>query len=97
MSTEQENQQIQELQGVIAFGMDTQAFMGGQLGRFLQAKANAQIAQAQEDLCTANPDDPKAIRDLQNKVAVAAMFLSWMGEAVEEGRNAEREFAANSV
>ncbi len=90
--SEQEDKDLRELQGVIAFGLDTKVFMGTTLGRFLHAKANAEIAQAEEALLDVDPEDPKAIRKLQNTAAVARSFLLWIGEAVQAGENAEREF-----
>lgn len=91
MSAE-EQREGEELRGRIAFGLDVQQFMGSTLGRYLQNKANADIEAALDALKTADPEDPKAIRKLQNDVAVAESVLLWLGEAVTEGEQAERQF-----
>lgn len=91
MSTE-EMREGDELRGRIAFGLDVQQFMGSNIGRYLQARANADIEEALEALKTADPEDPKAIRKLQNDVAVASSVLEWLGQAVTEGEQAERQF-----
>ena len=91
MSTE-EMREGAELRGRIAFGLDVQQFMGSNIGRYLQARANADIEEALEALKTVDPEDPKAIRKLQNAVAVASSVLEWLGQAVTEGEQAERQF-----
>jgi hypothetical protein len=87
----EEQRELQQVRSTIEFGLDTQQFMGTSLGRFLCARANAQIDAAREALGEVDPEDPKAIRKLQNDVAVASMFLLWIGEIVTEGENAERQ------
>lgn len=88
----EQDREIQDIRATIEFGMDVKQFMGTNLGRFLQAKANAKIEAARDAMTSVDPEDPKAIRKLQNDVAVGSMFLQWMGEAVTEGENAERQF-----
>lgn len=78
----------------IAFGMDVQAFMEGSIGKYLRLRANAEIEAAKEALTTVNPADVEAVRTLQNDVAVAARFLSWLGEAVDQGLQMERAIEA---
>lgn len=90
--SEQEDRDLQDVRGRIAFGLDVQSFMGSPIGRRLTARANAVIAQAQEDLGTVDAEDPKAIRALQNKITAASYFLEWLGEAVTEGEQAESTF-----
>lgn len=92
MSSEQERADLQDIRSRIAFGLDVQSFMNGPIGRHLIARANAVIAENQEALGTVDAEDPKAIRALQNKIAAAAYFLEWMGEAVTDGEQAEASF-----
>ena len=91
MSTE-EMREGAELRGRIAFGLDVQQFMGSNIGRYIQDRANADIEEALEALKTADPYDPKAISKLQNDIAVASNVLEWLGQAVTEGEQAERQF-----
>ncbi len=87
----EQDQELHQIRSTIEFGLDVQQFMGTNLGRFLRAKANAQIESAHEALGSVDPEDPKAIRKLQNDAAVASLFLHWIGEIVTEGENAERQ------
>lgn len=90
MSTQDDD--LQHIQATIAFGLDTKQFMGSTLGRYIQAKANEQIEAARDALQTVDPEDAKEVRRLQNDATVAAMVLTWIGQAVIEGEMAERQF-----
>lgn len=90
MSTQDDD--IQQIRAAIEFGLDVKQFMGTTLGRYIQAKANEQIEAARDALQTVDPEDAKKVRSLQNDAAVAAMVLTWIGEAVIEGEQAERQF-----
>jgi len=87
-----EQREGQELRSRIAFGLDVQQFMDTRIGKYLQDRANSDIETALEALKTVDPEDPKAIRKLQNDVAVASNVLDWLGQAVTEGEQAERQF-----
>lgn len=91
-TTTDEQQELDEIRGLIGFGLDVEAFMSTRLGRYLTEKANADVQSAAEALLEVDPEDPKAIRKLQTKAAAAGMFLLWLGEAVTLGENAQREF-----
>lgn len=86
-----ENVPTDPTMATIAFGLDVEAFMGTNIGRFLSAKANADIESAFEEWKRSDPEDVKTMRDLQNRVVVAEQFLMWIGEAVTEGENSERQ------
>lgn len=91
MSTTPEQRDAHGILATIAFGLDVEKFMGSTLGQYLTAKAHADIAVAEEALRTVDPEDPKAIRKLQNDAAIAANFLLWIGQAVTAGEIAQRE------
>lgn len=91
-----ESPELTQIRAQIAFGMDCKAFMESQLGRYLTAKAHADIDAALESLKTASPTNADGIRKLQNDVKCAENFLLWIGEAVTEGENAERTFIESS-
>ena len=92
MSTAQDSAELQQIRNQVSFGLDCQAFMQSTIGKYLAGRANADMESALEDMKTVNAEDPKAIRELQNRVKVAECFLIWMGEAVTEGENAERTY-----
>ena len=86
------DRELQDIRNRIAFGLDCKQWMDSPLGQYLTHKANTELQAALEALGNVDPEDPKAIRKLQNDKAVAERFLEWMGEAVTEGENAERAF-----
>lgn len=90
--SEQENRDLQQIRNQIAFGMDVKAFMAGPIGQYLAGRANHDVDVALDAMRTVDPEDPEAIRKLQNDIKCAENFLLWMGEAVTEGENAERAF-----
>lgn len=90
--SEAEERELQQIRNQIAFGLDMKVFMASPIGRYLAARANSDRDRALEELATVDPHDPKAVQTLQNKIAVAANFLTWVGEAVTDGENAEGVF-----
>jgi len=84
--------ELQQIRNQIAFGLDVKVFMGSPIGRYLTLRANQEIETALESMKTVDPDEPKAVRKLQNDIHIAENFLQWMGEAVTDGENAERTF-----
>lgn len=90
-ATTDEQQETDQIRGVIGFGMDVEKFMGSTLGKYLKAKAQADIANAQDALLTVDPEDARAVRKLQNDAAIASNFLLWLGQAVTAGEIAQRE------
>lgn len=83
---------VATIRAEIAFGFDVEAFMKTDIGRYLTARANDEIEKALDALAEVNPEDPKAIRAIQNDLKCAQRFLSWMGEAVSVGENAQSTF-----
>lgn len=86
---------LAEIQARVAFGLDVQQFMGTSMGQYLQARANSEIEAAKDALVTVDPEDLRAVRNLQNDAKAAAMFLDWMGQAVDEGKAAEWQWQAS--
>lgn len=63
-------------------------FLDGVIGSHLLRKAREQSQSAVDRLKTADPEDAKAIRALQNQVMVADSILGWLGDAIHEGQGA---------
>lgn len=87
-----ETEYARNLRQTIGFGLDVKAFTQSSVGRYLLAKANADRDTALEALADVDPEDPKAIRALQNRVKCAENFLMWLAEAATQGEIAEAEF-----
>lgn len=94
MTDQQEQRNIEQMRAEVAFGLDVQQFMGTSMGRYLTARANAEIEAAKSELVDVDPEDHKAVRAIQNRAKVASMFLDWMGEAVTTGEIAQAEWQA---
>lgn len=81
----------------IDFGFQVQAFLESDIGRYLTTRAEADVADALENMKTVDPENPAAVRALQHQVHVAESVLYWLGEAVQAGINAEQELHDQSI
>ena len=84
----------EELLSIALMGVDAESFMGTKLGKFLTAKATAEIDAATAELIAADPYNGKANTDLRNKINVAGMFLMWLRESINIGRVARDQLRA---
>lgn len=82
------------LKKAIGRGFDVEAFMGSDIGKYFQLRASREIEEAQDALTTIEASDTSGIRALQLKAQVAQRVITWFGDAVTEGENAERQLAA---
>jgi hypothetical protein len=72
-----------------AFGREVELFIDEHpVGKFIVDQARADLELAKERLLTVDPEDPSAIRALQQKAAVAESVRQWLAMAIENGRNA---------
>ncbi|MDD2989810.1 MAG: hypothetical protein PHI64_12710 [Zoogloea sp.] len=83
--------QTNELLKTVDFGFEVQAFLESTIGRYLAARAKDEVTEALELLKAVDPENPKAVRALQNRVAVAENVLYWLAEAIQEGQSAEAQ------
>lgn len=87
-----EARDILGLRRTIELGMEARAFMESPLGRYLQARANHDLEVARDHLMTVDPTDRSAVQAAQLAAQVPGQVLSYIGQCVEEGRNAETQF-----
>ena len=87
----QPNSEYAHLLKQIDFGFEVEAFLKSEIGSYLVRRADAEIEEAVEGLKHCDPEDPKAIRALQYKIAVAESIQYWLGEAITSGLNAQEE------
>lgn len=80
-----------DLINVARTGIDAEAFANSDVGRFLIAKAQAEIDAAVGELIDAEPHDWKANNEIRNRIHVARMFLTWLNEAIQVGRHAHAQ------
>lgn len=80
-----------DLLSVARTGIDAEAFARSDIGKFLIGKAEREVAILKEELVDADPSDWKMNNDIRNKIHVARMFLTWLDEAMQVGRNAHEQ------
>lgn len=78
------------LLAAVALGLDAEQFMNSPLGRYLVDRIESEVYAALSELKQVDAEDPRHIRDLQNRVYRAEKILTWLDEVIQEGRNAER-------
>ena len=83
-----------ELLRLIDMGIQVEAFINSDLGRYLLDRSNAEQQAALEQLGEVDPDDPKAVRRLQFNLQVAAGIQNWLADLVVEARIAEEALRA---
>jgi len=75
----------------IDFGMEVEAFLQSDIGRYLAKRAEAEVESAVEAMKVVDPEDTKSVRGLQNTIKVAESVLYWLAEAIQAGLNAQAE------
>lgn len=77
------------------FGRQVELFLQSEIGQYIQQCVDAEIQEATEKLCRVDPEDPKAIRTLQNKVAVAESIMGWLTDAIASGSQSHEALIGN--
>lgn len=70
---------------------EAERFLQTPLGRHFIERAEAERDAAVEKLKCADAENPKLIRDLQNRVYRAESIQFWLADLITEGRNALHE------
>ncbi len=78
-----------EIRKAIGFGMDLEMFLRSDVGRFLSARANAEIKAFQRELEDVDASKPEDIRRLQLEIKVRRAWADWIAGAIEEGKAAQ--------
>ena len=75
----------------VQLGIEIEAFLHGAVGKHLAARAEEEQDAALESLATADPEDAKHIRELQNQHWRASSVMGWLVEAIHAAAHAEAE------
>lgn len=70
-------------------GIATEDFVASEIGRFLVGCARQEAQAALEQLKNVDATDVERIRVLQNQIWRAESFEAWLGELVNNGREAQ--------
>lgn len=81
--------QTKQLLGEISLGIEAESFLESEVGKRLIARAESERDDAVNELKTADPENAKQIRDLQNRIWLAESFQKWIAEIISSGWNAE--------
>jgi len=83
---------IDELIAHAELGEEAKNFLQGNLGKYLMGCADQELEQARIDFEGVDPNDPQAIREIQNRAWRAKKFGEWLVELVSNGENAKQVF-----
>lgn len=98
------NERERELFAAALLGEDVRKFLlTDSVGRYLHHRAKAQIAQAEIDALTIDPDGwrgwlfaRRKLRLIRQRADVARAFVNWLAEAIVDGNNAARELEGDN-
>lgn len=91
MTIDQESIQLME---EVRLGIEAEAFLNSPVGRYMEHRADQEIAAALEELKKVDPADCKRIMALQNDIYRAESFKAWLAEAIQNGWQAETQLRA---
>lgn len=78
------------------FGAQVEQFLASDVGLYLMQKADDYAQEAIDELTRCDPEDPKKIRAIQNRIQVADLIANWLNEAVAIGEQAEQHLREDS-
>lgn len=88
----EQSAELRELHNTIDFGFQVEAFLLGDIGKFLVGRAEEEISSAVDKLKVIDPADAKGITMLQNEIYRAESVQYWLAEAIQAGANDQSEF-----
>jgi hypothetical protein len=93
-----EDDRERELYAAARLGEDAREFLRAHpVGRLLHHRAKQQIAQAEVDALTVDPDawpyfrGRNKLRQIRQQAAIGHAFINWMAQAIEDGDQAARD------
>ena len=78
----------------VQLGIEIEAFLHGAVGKYIAGRAEEERETALGLLATADPEDSKHIRELQNQHWRASTVMGWLAEAIQTAAHAEAEMTA---
>lgn len=73
----------------VAIGLDVRAFLATDVGKLITGRAGQELDEARMELETLDPEDTRAIRAAQSRIAVCRNIITWLADAIGNGRQAE--------
>ena len=78
----------------VQLGIEVEAFVHSAVGKYIVGRVEEERETALGLLATADPEDAKQIRELQNQHWRATAVMGWLAEAIETAAHAEAEMTA---
>lgn len=73
------------------FMFEVTDFLETPIGRYLVARSDEEIERSLQALSKVDPENAKAVRELQTKIRVASSWQDWLADVITEGRNAHQQ------
>jgi len=73
-------------------GVEAEKFLSTNMGKYLVGRADLELEEAHKKMETCPPEE---LQDLQNQAWRANQFITWLAEAIHNGRHAEFELKQN--
>lgn len=74
----------------VEVGLDAEAFLAGKLGEYILQRVVADRESALSQLEVVDAHNPTEVMKAQNDARVPVLFLQYLNDCIEEGRQAER-------
>lgn len=76
------------LEAEVSFGIEVETFFASNIGKYLLARSEEEVNKAVEALKDVNPDNARAIRQLQDVIKRNEGVERWLAEIIQGGRDA---------
>lgn len=73
------------------FGAEVEQFLDSNVGKYLLQCATDEANSAMESLATVDAEDAKRIREIQNRIKVADLVVTWLRQAIVTGDVAQQK------
>lgn len=83
-----------KLLAMVEVGIDAEVFLGGNLGGYILQRVMEDREAALNRLEVVDPSNAHEVRKAQDDARVPLMFLQYLNDCIQEGKNAERQLYA---
>lgn len=90
--TNEQNQDIREIQNAIDLSFQAEAFLKSPLGQYLIKRCEEKVEEALDKLKYADPSNSCLIRSLQHNIHVGEDIQYFLAECIQAGINAAENF-----
>ena len=77
-----------ELYAEVILGEDADLFFKSEIGKYILARSKEQTHEATEELKNVNPFESNKVSELQVKIKIAELAITWLNDMFVAGRQA---------